>query len=155
MFEAVPNSSPSIFCTLATYAVMQAPHAIDGPQHLLPQQGQRLHTHMHHISCQDSHLIFRRHDETDHGCAVASSFLQGFDKLQHRVKHVTIAMARSSQAVNKAVSLHPYPLDLPYLHLRLAALLALVTHVDSYNSRVRERSLKLSLASFNELDRDD
>ena len=59
---------------------------------------------------------------------------------KHRVKHVTIAMARSSQAVIKAVSLHPYPLDLPYLHLRLAALLALVTHVDSFtNSRVRER----------------
>ncbi len=94
---------------------------------------------MHHISCQDSHLIFWRHDETDHGRAIASSFLQGFDKLHHRVKHVTGAMARSSQAAIKAVSLHSYPLDLPYLHLRLAALLALVTHLDRYNSRERER----------------
>ncbi len=127
---------------------MQAPHAINGPQHLLPQQVQRLHTHMHHISCQDNHLIFRRHDETDHGRAIASSFLQGFDQLQHRAKHNAFAMARSRQAAIKAVSLHSYPLDLPYLHLRLAALLALVTHVGSYNSREREREITQTVTGF-------
>jgi len=118
---------------------MQGPHAIDGPLHLLPQQMQRLHTHMHHILRQDSHLIFWRHDQTDHGRAIASSFLQGFNKLQQEVKRVSLATARSSQAFIKAVSLHSHPLDLPYLHLRLAALLALVTHVSRYNNRERER----------------
>ncbi len=96
---------------------MQAPHTIDGPVHLLPQQVQRLHIHMHHISRQDGYLIFWRHDETDHGRAIASSFLQGFNKLQQGVKQVILAIARSSQAAIKAVSLHSYPLDLPYLHL--------------------------------------
>ena len=122
--------------------------SINGPLHLLPQQKQRLHTHIHYTSCQDSHLIFWRHDQTDHGRAIASSFLQGFDKLQHRVKHVTVAMARSSQAAIKAVSLHSYPLDLPYLHLRLAALLALVTHVGSYTSRERENEITQTITGF-------
>lgn len=89
MFDAVPNSSASIFCTRDTC------ERDDIGQHKWELNFCcRLNTNLVCISVMGwqqwwtagarIHLILGRHDQADHGCAVSTSCLQALDELRLR-----------------------------------------------------------------------